>query len=564
MNVIFDKSINNYPLKSQRDNSRANYMYSQKRQPAFGSLETMAESFANRLIASKTVKKELTSKHFNKFLKSAIENPGMFEALIALLITCTARPLTILFTPGAKMEDKQYASAQSIASGITTLIFAHALFEPIRNSLDNILISINGENVKNTFVQFYNDPKNKKLIGKLVERKVIPSPEEFKKELDGGNIFGYLKKYIAKGEGHDKINQILLGDNTAEQKQWSDLAKNYSDKLKDIFEKNRFNGIEKKHHFLVHESLEFMNNGAYKLKTSAGADKTKYLVNFSSKIILFPLTAGIMIWSIPKIMRVLFPNHKKSKAKGKNQNTKSMSLADTKQNMQSASKNTVSANVAQSTTYEQFKKKPAIPQKQVSFSGLGKSLQDIYDKCYSKPVSAAFEKLFRKITLSDAYSKKINTLLEDATSKQYQWVVPTRDKTGKILKKADANAYISNLPNIAAIFGSCLYIINTIRNKEIEPERKPALCTNMAVVAVFSLFASKYIERISTPIFDTLKKFHSGLIGNKLNYDHDEAWKCASKMLTTTFAFRYLGPVLATPAADKIVKLFNKNQETNK
>jgi len=31
-------------------------------------------------------------------------------------------------------------------------------------------------------------------------------------------------------------------------------------------------------------------------------------------------------------------------------------------------------------------------------------------------------------------------------------------------------------------------------------------------------------------------------------------------MLTYTFAFRYLGPVLATPIADKLVKLFYLNK----
>ena len=41
----------------------------------------------------------------------------------------------------------------------------------------------------------------------------------------------------------------------------------------------------------------------------------------------------------------------------------------------------------------------------------------------------------------------------------------------KIMKKADLSSYISNLPNIAAVFGSCLYIFNTIRNKEIDYER---------------------------------------------------------------------------------------------
>ena len=175
MNISFNKSMNNYPLKSTKDDNRGYYIHTRIGEPSFGGLEKTAESFANTLASSKFVKKGLVSKPFNNFLKSALENPGMFEALIALSITCTARPLTVLVTPGAKKEDKQYASAQSVASGITGLGFAYALFEPIKRGLDNIIISVNGENVKNTFVQFYNDPKNKKLIEQLVDKKVIPS-----------------------------------------------------------------------------------------------------------------------------------------------------------------------------------------------------------------------------------------------------------------------------------------------------------------------------------------------------------------------------------------------------
>ena len=111
--------------------------------------------------------------------------------------------------------------------------------------------------------------------------------------------------------------------------------------------------------------------------------------------------------------------------------------------------------------------------------------------------------------------------------------VLSRDKSGKILSKWDNDFYASNLPQIAGIFGSCLYIFNTIRNKEIDPERKPTLCTNMAVVAIFSFFAGKWIDKVSAPIFDALKKTHSSLMKNKLNYDHEAAWKCAKSLLTT-------------------------------
>ena len=43
-------------------------------------------------------------------------------------------------------------------------------------------------------------------------------------------------------------------------------------------------------------------------------------------------------------------------------------------------------------------------------------------------------------------------------------------------------------------------------NKEIDSERKPALCTNMAIVALFSAVTSASVEKISRPFFDKLMK----------------------------------------------------------
>jgi len=380
----------------------------------------------------------------------------------------------------------------------------------------------------------------------------------------GTNIFAYLKKYLKENGGINEINDILLergGKTRADKIAWYDLAQDYSKKLKTLFEERKMNGIVEERKYLVHDSLEFLERGSYKLKTSAAADKTKYLFNFASKIILFPLTAAVMIWSIPKIMRIIFPNHKKSKAKKANAVEKAVKTHDVSNSMQKRVENFESSSLIKSSLFEKFQTKPAISSnKQVSFSGGLSSITKVYEKVYKNPLSNVFTWVFEKITYSKVYSKKISNLLSDASVNKYSWDIPARDKSGKIMKKADLSSVISNLPNIAAVFGSCLYIFNTIRNKEIEPERKPALCTNMAVVAIFSLLASKGIEKVSSPIFDTFKTAHSKLIGDKLNYDHAEAWNCAKKMLTSTFAFRYLGPVLATPIADKLVKLFYLNK----
>ena len=140
---------------------------------------------------------------------------------------------------------------------------------------------------------------------------------------------------------------------------------------------------------------------------------------------------------------------------------------------------------------------------------------------------------------------------------RYGVKVPLRDAAGKIINKADDNFFIKNIFNLAGIWGSIFYILNTINNKEIDPERKPALCTNMAIVALFSAVTSASVDKISKPFFDKLMKAHKKFMGDKLTYNCKDAWDMLRRIITATFAFRYLGPVLATPAADKLVKLFN-------
>ncbi|MCR4881227.1 MAG: hypothetical protein K6A44_04665 [bacterium] len=570
MKISYQNSIGNFPFNSKQKDDKANYAnFDNKQSTSFRGLDQMAERFANGLVSNQRTQKILSGHTLNKFLKMSIENPGLYEAFIALLVTCTARPLTILATPGAKMEDKEYASAHSIASGVSGLAFAYAAFGPITKAIDNILINVNGKNVKSAFENFYRDEKNADLISELVSHKIIPDKATFDAAVrDDKNLFGFLKGYL-KENGKQYIDQVTSSDDASVRQGWTSLATRFSDKIKESFEAVKNNGVPEKKKYLIHDSLEFMKEGAYKLKTSAGADKAKFLINYTSKIILFPLTAGVTIWAIPKIMRLVFPNHKRSRRRHKNkQNAPAPSVAAKPETLKTSpdvkSQNAPQMQNIKGTTFSNFNTKA----QSVSFAG-GSSVMSsitkipgkIYENGYQKPLATGLSKIFDFIAGSKLFSNRVNHLLTRAEVNKYGMKVFDRDKAGKIISKWDNDFFASNLPQIAALFGSSLYIFNTIRNKEIDPERKPTLCTNMAIVAMFSLLATKAIDRVATPIFDALKKTHSRLMDNKLNYDHEAAWKCARQLLTVTFAFRYLGPVLATPLADKVVRLFNNNRD---
>jgi len=527
------------------------------------------ESFANKLASNQKVQKYISGRSFNKFLKTSLENPGLYEALIALGVTCTARPLTVLATPGAKMEDKQYASAQSISSGIVGLVSAYLMFGPINKALDDTLVTVNGKNVDKAFTEFYNNKENAKLIDSLIENNVIPDRETFKKMSDSSdNLYGAMKKFFVNNGQKQKIEALLTGDDVVKADNWRKLADSFSGALNTSFQKVKNLNVEDARKYLVHEAIKFQPELKYNIVNSKKAEQMKFILGYSSKFIVFPLLAMSTVWAIPKIMKTLFPNHKKFKKK----NATPIQEKAVEQNINAnIAKSTDSTQTAfkNSVVFNNFKNPAGMKSKQVSFTGAGasvmKGVSKVYEKAYKNPLSAILNKIYSKIVFSKSFSKKMDYLFQNDVVKKHGMEVLNRNSSGKILKKYDTNAFVGNLSDIIAIWGSCLYIFNTIRNKEIEKDRKPALCTNMALVAMFSFFASKHIGKITDPIFSALQKAHSKLLNKKINYDAEAAWKCAKKILITTFAFRYLGPVLATPAADKVVKLFNNpNQAKQK
>ncbi len=78
-------------------------------------------------------------KSVQKFLKLAESNQAVFEALSALLITCTLRPAAILAQNNdSNREKNKKAASHSIASGLIGYGFAVALFSPVSDGLKKI------------------------------------------------------------------------------------------------------------------------------------------------------------------------------------------------------------------------------------------------------------------------------------------------------------------------------------------------------------------------------------------------------------------------------------------
>lgn len=80
------------------------------------------------------------SPRFKKWLEDAESNPLLFGAMFALVLTCGFRPAAIMSMPSDKKnkDDKIYASAHSIASGLIGCTLVYAATEPITGAFKKI------------------------------------------------------------------------------------------------------------------------------------------------------------------------------------------------------------------------------------------------------------------------------------------------------------------------------------------------------------------------------------------------------------------------------------------
>lgn len=81
-----------------------------------------------------------TSELVKRFFLMAEHSQPVFNAAFSLLLTCLLRPAAIMVLPGEKKnnDDKKYAAAHSIASGVIAYLISSAIFSPIGNAMKKI------------------------------------------------------------------------------------------------------------------------------------------------------------------------------------------------------------------------------------------------------------------------------------------------------------------------------------------------------------------------------------------------------------------------------------------
>lgn len=169
-------------------------------------------------------------------LKRLFENAGIyqvfFSAGFALLLTGLLRPATIMALPGQKKnkDDKKYASAQSISSGLIGFVLAFIVSTPISKACENFANSISGK-------EFYETDKDGNFKIDKDGKKITKKASLYLKNEESKNFFlqdtATLEKiYLKFKDDPDKVKKAEK--EIAKLKARNDAAKNYANQAVDI------------------------------------------------------------------------------------------------------------------------------------------------------------------------------------------------------------------------------------------------------------------------------------------------------------------------------------------
>ena len=153
------------------------------------------------------------------------------------------------------------------------------------------------------------------------------------------------------------------------------------------------------------------------------------------------------------------------------------------------------------------------------------------------------------------------------------------DFYGKVIEKDGFQKFVkgfsksdksfTNIMIAESIILSGFYMINTLTNKKIKKEQKPQMLINdtltLGVSAGGAYFLDDKVTKCIDKFSDNFMKKHGAFYSDQMNKGNfKDGMKKIKTLVIFGLIYRYLGPVLITPLANKLSsKLFNKN-ETSK
>lgn len=159
-----------------------------------------------------------------------------------------------------------------------------------------------------------------------------------------------------------------------------------------------------------------------------------------------------------------------------------------------------------------------------------------------------------------SFGKGYSQILEDTLhlSKGFEALSKSKplQKFAKFLSTKNAFTHLLVLDS-ALISGT--YMLRTIKNKKIEKEQKPAMLINDALVWGFSTSCTYLLDsKLNKLAEKTIDKFVKANKGSAHVMEHLDDYvkgiKNIKSLVIAGFIYRYVGPVIMTPIANKISK----------
>ena len=137
----------------------------------------------------------------------------------------------------------------------------------------------------------------------------------------------------------------------------------------------------------------------------------------------------------------------------------------------------------------------------------------------------------------------------------------------KNFSKSDKS--FTNLMIAESIILSGFYMINTLTNKKIKKEQKPQMLINdtmtLAVSAGGAYFLDDKVTKVINDYTDKFMKKHGAFYSDSVNKaNFKDGMRKIKTLVIFGLIYRYLGPVLITPLANKISSKFFHKTEKNK
>jgi len=290
-------------------------------------------------------------------------------------------------------------------------------------------------------------------------------------------------------------------------------------------------------------------------------DSFTYLVNYGSKLIVAPLDALALFAMIPIIINKVFPHKKKSQNADNYIPSANLNLDKEKKDLfkDFIPATAKSAGDVKSKITEEVKQ----PKKGLS-SGMKQALG------WSAVAVAAILGRGAYITRKSGGNFLNNCSKETILSSIYnsgpvkkivEWSLKELPHAPGEEVKTNLSLIKKHLPAALGVWISGFYIQNTIQSKGIPEERKMPLVINTAFSGVVGTLMGYTITGAVEKFAGALtQRFDDILASNPEKEILKKGFKSIVPLVSFTFAFRYLCPVLATPVADLINKYLIKHK----